>query len=68
MAMSSPSLGGPTSFAWNTTPKEPFPATLQLVYVRSLVSPLLPSEAMTLITLWGSSMAGSYKHVAIDGD
>jgi len=51
IAMSSASFGAPTSFAWYTTPKEPFPMTLQLLYEISLVSPDLPSEAITLTIL-----------------
>jgi hypothetical protein len=57
IAMSSFSFSEPTSLAWKTTPNEPFPITLQLVYEISLVSADLPSEAITLTTLWGSSMA-----------
>jgi hypothetical protein len=58
MAMSSPSFEPPTILAWNTTPNDPFPITLQLLYEISVVSPDLPSEATTLTILWGSSMAG----------
>lgn len=57
IAISSVSLGAPMSLAWKTTPKDPFPTTLQLVYEISRVSADLPSEAMTLTTFWGSSMA-----------
>lgn len=46
-----------TSLAEKTTPNDPLPTTLQLVYDRSRWLPVLPSEPTTLITLWGSSMA-----------
>lgn len=61
IAISSPSFCEPTSLAWKTTPKEPFPMTLQLVYEISLVSADFPSDAITLTTLCGSSIAENGK-------
>src|SRR5258706_14014788 len=55
IAISSSSLGTLRRRAANTTPKEPLPMTLQFVYEISFWSPVLPSEATTLIILVGSS-------------
>ncbi len=45
MAVSSPVS---ISFAWKTTPKEPLPTALRLVYEISLFSPVWPSQAGTV--------------------
>lgn len=43
------------TFALNTTPNDPFPTALRLVYDKSLFAPVLPSFAGTLYTLFGST-------------
>lgn len=45
----------PSIFAAKTTPKLPFPTTLQLVYEMFRSLPDLPSEAVTVTILFGSS-------------
>ena len=45
----------PSIFAANTTPKLPFPTTLQLVYEMVTSWPVLPDCALTVTTLFGSS-------------
>lgn len=56
MAISSSPGLEPTSRAWKTTPKDPFPIILQLLYEISFCSPVR-SHATTLVTLEGSSIA-----------
>jgi hypothetical protein len=67
IAMSSRSLETLRRRAWKTTPKEPLPITLQFEYWSSRVSPDLPSEAMTLTTLFGSSSAAFDAQAKRDG-